>query len=42
MPCALNLDRITQLPPDRMGLYAAALEMLPERGDAERVQTPLP
>ncbi|WP_052424259.1 NACHT domain-containing protein [Nonomuraea candida] len=37
MLCALNLDRASQLPPDRMGLYAAALEMLLERRDAERV-----
>ncbi|GAB2921840.1 NACHT domain-containing protein [Nonomuraea fastidiosa] len=37
MLCALNLDRTSQLPPDRMGLYAAALEMLLERRDAERV-----
>ncbi|SDJ76467.1 NACHT domain-containing protein [Nonomuraea jiangxiensis] len=37
MLCALNLDRAAQLPPDRMGLYAAALEMLLERRDAERV-----
>ncbi|MEV0821780.1 NACHT domain-containing protein [Nonomuraea rubra] len=36
MLCALNLDRASQLPPDRMGLYAAALEMLLERRDAER------
>ncbi|MGW9396144.1 NACHT domain-containing protein [Streptomyces sp. NPDC055642] len=36
MLCALNLDRRTQLPRDRMGLYAAALEMLLERRDAER------
>ncbi len=36
MLCALNLDRDTQLPRDRMGLYAAALEMLIERRDAER------
>ncbi|MEQ4718405.1 NACHT domain-containing protein [Nonomuraea sp. B19D2] len=37
MLCALNLDRASQLPPDRMGLYGAALEMLLERRDAERV-----
>ncbi|MEV4801592.1 NACHT domain-containing protein [Nonomuraea sp. NPDC049421] len=37
MLCALSLDRTSQLPPDRMGLYAAALEMLLERRDAERV-----
>ncbi|MFC8407001.1 NACHT domain-containing protein [Streptomyces griseoincarnatus] len=36
MLCALNLDRRTQLPRDRMGLYAAALELLLERRDAER------
>lgn len=34
--CALNLDRHTQLPRDRMGVYRAALEMLLERRDAER------
>ena len=36
MMCALNLDRATHLPRDRMGLYAAALEMLLERRDTER------
>ncbi|WP_324987167.1 NACHT domain-containing protein [Streptomyces sp.] len=36
MLCALNLDRRTQLPRDRMGLYSAALELLLERRDAER------
>ncbi|MQY08477.1 NACHT N-terminal Helical domain 1-containing protein [Actinomadura macrotermitis] len=36
MLCALNLDRATQLPRDRMGIYAAALELLLERRDAER------
>jgi hypothetical protein len=36
MLCALNLDREKQLPRDRMGLYAAALEMLLERRDVER------
>ncbi|WP_328494719.1 NACHT domain-containing protein [Streptomyces sp. NBC_00414] len=36
MLCALNLDRRMQLPRDRMGVYAAALEMLLERRDAER------
>jgi NACHT N-terminal Helical domain 1/NACHT domain len=36
MLCALNLDREKQLPRDRMGLYAAALELLLERRDAER------
>lgn len=41
--CALNLDRRTQLPHDRAELYAAALEMLLERRDAERdVTTGLP
>jgi hypothetical protein len=35
MLCALNLDRDT-LPRDRMGLYAAALEMLLETRDAKR------
>ncbi|HEX5497220.1 MAG TPA: NACHT domain-containing protein, partial [Mycobacteriales bacterium] len=34
--CALNLDRRAQLPRDRMGLYAAALELLLERRDVER------
>ncbi|MGI5233346.1 NACHT domain-containing protein [Actinoallomurus sp. CA-142502] len=36
MLCALNLDRARQLPRDRMGIYAAALDMLLERRDAER------
>ena len=36
MLCALNLDRETQLPPSRMGLYRAALELLLERRDIER------
>ncbi|MBB5158687.1 NACHT domain-containing protein [Saccharopolyspora phatthalungensis] len=36
MLCALNLDRRKYLPADRMQLYAAALEMLIERRDAER------
>ncbi|MCW2862664.1 MAG: putative signal transduction protein with Nacht domain [Actinoallomurus sp.] len=36
MLCALNLDRERQLPRDRMGLYAAALELLLERRDVER------
>lgn len=36
MLCALNLDRHKQLPPDRMKLYEAALEMLLERRDTER------
>jgi hypothetical protein len=34
--CALNLDRSTHLPRDRMGLYSAALELLLERRDVER------
>ena len=34
--CALNLDRSTHLPIDRMGLYGAALELLLERRDVER------
>jgi hypothetical protein len=33
---ALNLNRDTQLPRDRMSLYAAVLELLLERRDAER------
>lgn len=36
MTCALNLDRRTQLPDERMELYAIALEMLLERRDIER------
>jgi hypothetical protein len=36
MICVLNLDRRTQLPDDRMELYAIALEMLLERRDIER------
>jgi hypothetical protein len=36
MLCALNLDRRKQLPPDRMGLYDAALKLLVERRDIER------
>jgi hypothetical protein len=36
MLCALNLDRVTQLPRDRMGLYRAVLDMLLERRDVER------
>jgi len=35
--CALNLDRRTQLPEDRMELYEIALEMLLERRDLERL-----
>jgi hypothetical protein len=36
MLCALNLDRRTHLPRDRMSLYAAAVDLLLERRDAER------
>ncbi|MGW5052939.1 NACHT domain-containing protein [Actinokineospora sp. NPDC004072] len=36
MLCALNLDRRTRLPRDRVALYSAALEMLLERRDADR------
>jgi len=36
MLCALNLDRRTNLPADRMSLYAAAVNLLLERRDAER------
>jgi NACHT domain len=36
MLCALNLDRSTYLPRNRMALYAAAVEMLLERRDQER------
>lgn len=36
MLCALNLDRHSALPLDRMGIYAAALDMLLERRDVER------
>ncbi|MER5421837.1 NACHT domain-containing protein [Streptosporangium roseum] len=36
MLCALNLDRGKQLPRNRMGLYAAALELLLERRDVDR------
>jgi hypothetical protein len=36
MLCALNLDRVTHLPRDRMGLYRAVLDMLLERRDVER------
>ena len=43
--CALNRERRTQLPRDRMEIYEAALEMLLERRDRERgvelTQTPL-
>ena len=36
MLCALNLDRRSRLPRDRMSLYAAAVSLLLERRDAER------
>lgn len=36
MICALNLDRRKSLPPDRMALYQAALELLLDRRDLER------
>jgi hypothetical protein len=36
MLCSLNLDRVRQLPRDRMSLYAAALDMLINRRDIER------
>ncbi|MBG0566207.1 NACHT domain-containing protein [Actinoplanes sp. NEAU-A11] len=36
MLCALNLDRQTHLPPDRMGIYQAAVDMLLHRRDTER------
>ncbi|MGH3624457.1 MAG: NACHT domain-containing protein [Sciscionella sp.] len=36
MLCALNLDRHKQLPPDRMALYGASLDMLLERRDVDR------
>lgn len=36
MLCALNLDRHKQLPPDRMALYSASLDMLLERRDVDR------
>src|SRR5262249_44636198 len=36
MLCALNLDRRTHLPRDRMSLYEAALSLLLERRDSER------
>ncbi|WP_433365616.1 NACHT domain-containing protein [Actinoplanes sp. CA-142083] len=36
MLCALNLDRETHLPPDRMGIYQAAVDMLLQRRDTER------
>ena len=43
--CALNRERRTQLPRDRMEVYEAALEMLLERRDRERgvelAETPL-
>jgi hypothetical protein len=34
--CALNLDRRTQLPDERMELYAIALDMMLQRRDVER------
>ena len=34
--CALNRERRTQLPRDRMEIYEAALDMLLERRDRER------
>ncbi len=36
MLCALNLDRVTHLPRDRMGLYRAVLDLLLERRDVQR------
>lgn len=36
MLCALNLDRATHLPGNRMSLYHAVLDMLLERRDAQR------
>ncbi|SHG21883.1 NACHT domain-containing protein [Streptoalloteichus hindustanus] len=36
MLCALNLDRRSRLPRDRVALYSAALDMLLERRDADR------
>ncbi|SNY56174.1 NACHT domain-containing protein [Paractinoplanes atraurantiacus] len=36
MLCALNLDREAHLPPDRMGVYQAAVDMLLHRRDTER------
>ena len=36
MMCALNLDHATHLPRDRMGLYAAVLDLLLQRRDDER------
>jgi hypothetical protein len=36
MLCALNLDRRTHLPRDRMSLYSAAVDLLLERRDTER------
>jgi hypothetical protein len=38
--CALNRERRTQLPADRMDIYAAALEMLLDRRDRERGVSP--
>ncbi|WP_189333350.1 NACHT domain-containing protein [Actinoplanes ianthinogenes] len=43
MLCALNLDRQTNLPPDRMGIYQAAVDMLLHKRDQDRgVTTALP
>lgn len=43
MLCALNLDREASLPPDRMGIYQAAVDMLLHRRDTERgVHSALP
>ena len=36
MLCALNLDRVSHLPRNRMGIYDAVLELLLERRDAKR------
>jgi hypothetical protein len=36
MLCALNLDRRKHLPPDRMRIYADAIQLLLDRRDAER------
>jgi hypothetical protein len=36
MLCALNLDHVTHLPRDRMGLYRAVLDLLLERRDVQR------
>ncbi|MFF5078801.1 NACHT domain-containing protein [Actinoplanes sp. NPDC000266] len=42
MLCALNLDREAHLPPDRMGVYQAAVDMLLHRRDTERGVPMLP